>query len=80
VQDIGISKTLSMYDIITTWPEVVGAQIARVALAERMENGILFVTVSSAPWRAELTMKRRSIIDKLNAHAGANIVKDIRFR
>jgi predicted nucleic acid-binding Zn ribbon protein len=80
VTDLGIAPTLAMYDVITTWPEVVGEQIARVAVAERMENGILFVSVSSAPWRTELTMKRRAIIEKLNAHAGGAVVKDIRFR
>jgi predicted nucleic acid-binding Zn ribbon protein len=80
VTDLGIAPTLAMYDVITSWPEVVGEQIARVAAAERMENGILFVSVSSAPWRSELTMKRRAIVDKLNARAGASVVKDIRFR
>jgi predicted nucleic acid-binding Zn ribbon protein len=80
VTDIGIAPTLAMYDVITTWSEVVGEQIARVAVAERMENGILFVSVNSAPWRTELTMKRRAIVDKLNAHAGGAVVKDIRFR
>ena len=80
VTDLGIAPTLAMYDVITSWPEVVGEQIARVAVAERMEHGVLFVAVNSAPWRAELTMKRRSIIDKLNHRAGAAVVKDIRFR
>jgi predicted nucleic acid-binding Zn ribbon protein len=80
VTDLGIAPTLAMYDVITSWPEVVGKQIARVAIAERMEHGILFVSVVSAPWRAELTMKRRAIIEKINGRAGAGVVKDIRFR
>lgn len=80
VVDLGIAPTLAMYDVVTTWPEVVGEQIARVSVAERMENGILFVSVTSAPWRAELTMKRKSIIDKINARAGGMVVKEIRFR
>jgi predicted nucleic acid-binding Zn ribbon protein len=80
VADLGIAPTLAMYDVVTTWPDVVGEQIARVSTAERMENGILFVSVTNAPWRAELTMKRKSIIDKINARAGGKIVKEIRFR
>ena len=80
VADLGIAPTLAMYDVITGWPEAVGEAIARVSTAERMDNGILHVSVISAPWRAELTLKRRAIIDKLNTRAGGTIVKDIRFR
>jgi predicted nucleic acid-binding Zn ribbon protein len=77
---MGIGPTLAQYDVITSWAEVVGEQIARVTVPERFENGVLFVGVSRAPWRTELSMKRREIIEKLNKRAKANVVKDIRFR
>ena len=80
VQDLGIGPTLVQYDILTTWPEVVGEQIARVTTAQRMENGILYVGVANAAWRAELSMKRLEIREKLNRKAGATVVKEIRFR
>lgn len=80
VHDLGLAGTLAQYDIITAWPEVVGARIARVTTAQRMDNGILFIGVQNAAWRTELTMKRLEIIDKLNSRAGASVVKDIRFR
>ncbi len=77
---LGIDGALRKYRVITGWDEVVGEQIARVARPQRIENGVLFVSVSSAPWRAELTMKRTEIIQKLNEAAGSGVVKDIRFR
>jgi hypothetical protein len=36
--------------------------------------------VSSAPWRAELTMRRAEIIEKINGIAGTKVVREIRFR
>jgi predicted nucleic acid-binding Zn ribbon protein len=80
IRELGIGKTLSEYGIITRWSEVVGEKIAAVTRPERFERGILFVAVSSAPWRNELTLRRQEIIDKINTGAGGSVVKDIRFR
>jgi predicted nucleic acid-binding Zn ribbon protein len=77
---IGIARKLREYSVITSWQELVGEQIARVAKPQRIENGVLYVTVSSAPWRAELSMKRREIIEKINSVARKKVVQDIRFR
>ena len=77
---LGLEKNLEDYQVITSWADVVGEQIARVTQAQRMENGVLFVGVSTAPWRAELSMKRVEIMQKINAMLGKNVVKEIRFR
>jgi predicted nucleic acid-binding Zn ribbon protein len=77
---LGITKTLSQYSVITLWESIVGEQIARVTTAQRMENGILFVGVKTAPWRAELSMRRLEITEKINNALGKKVVKDIRFR
>jgi len=77
---MGIDRPLAEYGILTGWAELVGEQIAKVSAAQRIENGVLIVAVSSAPWRAELTMRRNEIKEKINARAGKNIVRDIRFR
>lgn len=77
---IGIGKTLRQYEVVTSWPVLVGEQIAKVSVAKRMENGVLFVEVENAPWRAELTMRRREIAGKINAALGKNVVREIRFR
>jgi predicted nucleic acid-binding Zn ribbon protein len=80
VKSLSIQKTLSGFTVITSWESIVGEQIAKVATPQRMENGVLFVSVTTAPWRAELSMKRLEIIDRINAALGEHAVKDIRFR
>ncbi len=79
-QHLGLEKNLEEYQALTSWQEVVGEQIAKVTQAQRMENGVLFVSVSTAPWRAELSMKRMEIMQKINAMLGKSVVKEIRFR
>ena len=78
--DLGITRKLREYDVITLWRTIVGDQIARVAVAERVENRVLFVAVSSAPWRAELSMRRQEILEKINTAVGRQVIREIRFR
>lgn len=80
VENLGIAKKLHEYDVITLWSRIVGEQISRVATAQRIENGILFVSVSSSSWRAELTMRRNEIMRKINETMGQQVVREIRFR
>ena len=77
---LGIDGTLRRYSVIARWAEVVGEQIARVTEPQRIEHGVLFVSVKTAPWRAELSLKRLEIMKKLNTAAGADVIRDIRFR
>jgi len=77
---LGIDQTLRRYAVITGWEETVGEQIARVTRPQRIENGVLYVSVTTAPWRAELSLKRMEIIERLNKAAGSRVIKDIRFR
>ena len=77
---MGISKPLAEYDVLTSWEECVGEQVAKMTTPERIVNGVLFVHVTSAPWRAELSLRRLEILRKINARAGAPIIRDIQFR
>jgi predicted nucleic acid-binding Zn ribbon protein len=80
VEDLGLAKKLREYDVITLWSRIVGEQISRVATAQRIEDGILFVSVSSASWRAELSMRRNEIMGKINETMRKQVVREIRFR
>ena len=80
LRSLGVEQRLAAYGVMEAWPAVVGERIARVTAPQRVERGVLYVNVASAPWRAELTMKRQELIERLNAHAGARVITDIRFR
>ena len=77
---VAITKKLREYNVLTSWETIVGEQIAKVAKPQRIDNRILLVAVASAPWRAELSMRRREIIEKINSAVGKKVLQDIRFR
>ena len=79
VNGLGIAKKLKEYDAIIYWDSVVGKQIAKMATATRITQGVLFVHVKTSTWRNELTLRKKEIIDKLNIVVGNNTVKDIKF-
>ena len=59
------------------WSSAVGEQIARRATPVAIRDGLLTVTVSAAPWMQQLTFLKKKIIDKINAAAGEDLVRDI---
>ena len=79
-KSLGITKKLREYTVVTAWRDLVGEQIAKVTTPQRIENGTLHVSVATAPWRTELSMRKREIINKINHSLGKNVVADIRFR
>lgn len=79
INDLGIEKKLKEYDAIINWDSVVGKQIAKMATATRITQGVLFVHVKTSTWRNELTLRKKEIIDKLNTVVGLGSVKDIKF-
>jgi predicted nucleic acid-binding Zn ribbon protein len=80
MDELGLSRKLREQNVLTSWEQVVGLQIARVAKPQKIENGVLVVSVASAAWRNELSIRRREIIGKINGKAGRAVVRDIRFR
>ena len=80
VGQLGIQEKLSEYDAVLQWETVVGSHIAKIARAERITQGVLFVRVTASTWRNELNMRKEEIRSRLNTALGADVVKDIRFR
>ena len=80
VRDLGIERPMHEYAAVTSWNEVVGEQISKIARAERVDKGVLVVRVSSAPWRSELSLRKAEILRKLSERVGQGIIREIRFR
>lgn len=67
------------YDVVNRWPELVGARLAEVTTCSRVEDGCLYVKVSSAPWRQELVYLKQQLIDSLHKATGCMSISDIVF-
>lgn len=63
--------------LLQRWPAIAGMQIAAVAECERVEDGIMYVRVSSAPWRQELAYLKQTLLDKIQKECST--IRDIVF-
>jgi len=62
------------------WEAVMGTPVARVTRNVYFRNGVVYVSLYSSVIRNELMMQRDKIIQNLNNHIGAEIVKEIVLR
>jgi len=80
IENLGIRKKLREQEVFALWADVVGERIAKVAKPTRIVQGTLVVSVKTGPWRNELTMRKREIVDRLNESLGEKLVRDIKFQ
>ncbi|MCF7826874.1 MAG: DUF721 domain-containing protein [Candidatus Marinimicrobia bacterium] len=78
-RDLGIEKAIQQNMAVSRWAEIVGERIAQISEAERIENGVLIVKVSSPVWRNELVFMKTSLINSVNEALAKTVVKDIKF-
>jgi hypothetical protein len=78
---VGGGEGLSLAELTSRWPVVVGEQIARNAWPLRMgKDGTLHVATSSATWAFELDQMRTEIVARLKEAVGESAPKELRFR
>jgi predicted nucleic acid-binding Zn ribbon protein len=62
------------------WYELLGEQGRRVTRFRYFEEGKLHIEVLSAPWRAELILRRHDLIAQINERCGRSIVTELIIR
>ena len=77
---LGMGKAYQGWRIVEKWPEIVGADIAKVARAERFSDGMLTVVVEKDAWRQELEMQLEQILTKIRSLPGGRAVDKIILR
>jgi len=83
-----ISKMLDVYrlrrkfdetSILAIWPEIMGTAIANRTKQIYIHDKKLFIRIESSVIKNELVMVRDGIIQKLNAHAGSQVINEMVF-
>lgn len=83
-----ITKMLSVYrlrgkfdetGIVAYWPELMGTAVANRTTQIYVSQKKLFVRIESSVVKNELLMVRTGIIQKLNEHAGSEVITDLIF-
>jgi len=72
-----MSKGIYRSRIPSAWEAVMGPPVARVTRNVYFRDGVVYVSLYSSVIRNELMMQRDKIIQNLNNHIGAEIVKEL---
>ena len=75
----GLETPLLQKRLIDSWEDVTGKGVARYTGQKFISNQTLMVKIENAALRAELSMMRTHLVEKLNAHVGARVIADIKF-
>lgn len=79
IASLGLQKKYYAQCAILYWRTIVGEEIASHSRAQRLERGVLTVTVSNSVWTHHLFLLKQELIGKINTYIGQNVITDIRF-
>jgi predicted nucleic acid-binding Zn ribbon protein len=67
-------------NLLNGWEKVMGSAIAKYTRKLHIDNRILYVELTSAALRAELSYGREKMVVMLNESAGGSVIDDIVLR
>ena len=79
LREQGLETPLNQKRLVEAWPEVAGPLVARYTLNTYIYNQTLYVRLSNPALRADLSMYRQELTEKLNAAVGEQVITDVRF-
>lgn len=79
VKSLGIENKIYEARAIEVWPQAVGQRIAALARINKIENGVIYLNVTSDVWRNELLFHKKQIISEVNKLIKKNVIRDILF-
>lgn len=74
-----LEKSFLEHKLVEAWPRVLGNAVARYTGKIEINNGVLFVHITSSALRQELFLARFRLVKKLNEEVGAEVISDIRL-
>lgn len=75
----GLETPLLQHRLLAAWDEVVGPAVSRYTGERFIRNQTLLVKITNPALRADLSMVRSRLRDKLNAAVGAQVIAELRL-
>lgn len=79
MKSLGIENKIYETRVFEVWPQAVGQRIAALTRITKIENGVIYLSVTSDVWRTELLFHKAQIISEINKILAKNIIRDILF-
>ncbi len=77
VQVYRLSSKVKEVNLNNSWEKIVGPLIARKTEKLVLKNGVLHVTLNSAPLKQELEYSKTQILELIDEHFGKGYVKEL---
>ncbi len=74
-----LDQTYNEKKLISTWNELMGKPIANRTSRIFIKDRIMYVKLTSAPLKQELTMSKEKVLDLILRKTGEKVIDDIRF-
>ncbi len=75
----GLDGKMKELDVINAWPELMGTAVANRTTEIKIKNKKLMLKMGSSVMRDELLQGKTIIIERVNDHAGFEIIDDVWF-
>lgn len=75
----GLETPLQQRRLIEAWDSVVGKGIAHYTGEKFIKNQTLFVKITNPALRADLSMMKTQLVNRLNNAVGSMVIADIRI-
>ncbi len=73
-----IRKKAKEHDVVQAF-KVIFPDLANLAIAKKVEKGILFLRVENSVWRSELNFNKVKLVEKINNYFHEQLIKTIKF-
>ena len=74
-----LKQHLNETDVLESWELIMGKTVASRTTKKFFKDKKLFIQVSSAPLKHELSLSKQKILNLLNEKFGADAVEDVVF-
>ncbi len=79
LRTLGLEDRFRERELLGSWAEIVGTDIAAHVQALDIEDGVLVLAADHGAWRQEVNMLAAQILTKLNARHGSGSVRELRW-
>jgi predicted nucleic acid-binding Zn ribbon protein len=79
LRGLGLEDAMLGWKAVEQWSDTVGPRIASHTRAVEFRSGTLVVEVEGSTWMQEVGYLKRDVSRRINAHLGADVVRDVRL-
>lgn len=78
--ELNMTSKLQEVQLSTVWERLMGPEVATYTSAIRIKDGVLILTIVSAPLKRDLTFRKEDIRSGVNALLGSEVVSAVHIR